>query len=140
MLSAVQLRYLYVGSTDTERDVAAWGAAPGAVVRWRFRRFGADVAAVDLGTPPVILVADHRPAGSVLPIYAVDDLDAAVDELAAHGWRVVARGMPTPEGLAAVLQDGSGVEVALLAVERPFAMDAAYAEDASPYAVRPPAG
>ena len=136
----MELRYLYLGSADTQRDVAAWSAVPGAVVRWRFRHFGADVAAVDLGAPPVLLIADHRPAGSVLPIYAVADLDAAVDGMAAHGWTVVVRSMGTPEGLAAVVRDASGVEVALLAVERPGAMDQAYAAADNTHAVRPAGG
>jgi hypothetical protein len=136
----VELRYLYVGSADVQRDVASWSAVPAAVVRWRFRHFGADVAAIDLGAPPVLLIADHRPAGSVLPIYAVADLGAAVDGLAAHGWTVVVRSMGTPEGPAAVVRDASGVEVALLAVERPGVMDQAYAAADNPHAVRPAGG
>src|SRR5438045_2230164 len=72
-LTSVELRYLYVGSSDVDEDLPTWLALPGARLRWRFRRFGADVAAVDLGAPPVVLVADHRPAGSVLPIFAVAD-------------------------------------------------------------------
>ena len=68
---AVELRFLYVGSDDTSADLAAWLQVPGSSMRWRFQAFSADVAAVDLGTPPLVLIADHRPAGSVLPIYAV---------------------------------------------------------------------
>ena len=71
----VELRFLYLGSDNTDDDLAAWLALPGARLRWRFDAFGADVAAVDLGAPPLVLLADHRPAGSVLPIYAVTDLD-----------------------------------------------------------------
>ena len=44
-------------------------AGPGRELRWRFQHFGADVAAIDLGTRPTVLLADHRPTGSVLPIY-----------------------------------------------------------------------
>ena len=45
----MELRYLYVGSSDVGRDVAAWLKVPGAEVRWRLRHFGADVAAIDIG-------------------------------------------------------------------------------------------
>jgi hypothetical protein len=59
---------------------------PGARVKWRFRHFGADVAAITVGPPPTLLVADHRPPGSILPIYSVDNLDAAVAALSTKGW------------------------------------------------------
>ena len=124
----MELRYLYVGSTDTETDVAAWGQLPGAVVRWRFQQFGADVAAVDLGSRPFVLVADHRPPGSVLPIYAADDLDATIAALGDAGWELELGPMGTPEGPACVLRNASGTAIALLRVDRPEAMEAAYAD------------
>ncbi len=122
------LRYLYWGSADTGRDLAAWLHLPGARLRWRFRRFGADVAAIDLGSLPVVLIADHRPAGSVLPIYAVDDIDVARSGLERHGWTLTVGPMGTPEGPACVLQDRSGGSLALLRVDRADALDAAYAD------------
>ena len=134
------LRYLYVGSEDTGRDLVAWLRLPGAHLRWRFQHFGADVAAVDLGSPPVVLVADHRPPGSVLPIYAVDDLDAAVAELDGKGWEREVGPMGTPEGPACVLRNATGAHVALLHVQRPEAMEHAYADEGNVHAVRPEVG
>jgi hypothetical protein len=134
--ASVNLRFLYVGSDDTEADLAAWLLVPGSTMRWRFQHFGADVAAVDLGTPPLVLIADHRPAGSVLPIYAVDDLGAATTALVDGGWTVELGPMGTPEGDATALTDPSGTAIALLEVTRPDAMDAAYADDADTHAVR----
>jgi hypothetical protein len=131
----VELRYLYVGSSDTGRDVEAWLHLPGARLRWRFQHFGADVAAVDLGRPPAVLLADHRPTGTVLPIYAVEDLDDAIAALEGRGWTVEARDFGTPDGPAAMLHDPSGTELALLRVDRPTAMDAAYAAPDNPRAV-----
>ena len=131
----MNLRYLYVGSSDTERDLAAWLRMPGASMRWRFQHFGADVAAVDLGSPPAVLIADHRPTGSILPIYAVDDLVAAVATLEGHGWSIEERSLGTPEGSAAVLHDPSGTQIALLEVERPDAMETSYANGANTHAV-----
>src|SRR5947209_5345634 len=106
-LTPVELRYLYVGSSDIDADLPTWLELPGARLRWRFRRFGADVAAVDLGSPPVVLVADHRPAGSVLPIFAVADLGAAVSALA-DAWTVEVAPMGTPEGPACVVGNAGG--------------------------------
>jgi hypothetical protein len=64
----VEVRFLYIGSDDTEQDMAARLTLPGAGLRWRFCPFGADVAAVNLGSAPLLLIADHRRSGSVLPI------------------------------------------------------------------------
>ncbi len=122
------LRYLYWGSADTGHDVAAWLQVPGARLRWRFQRFGADVAAIDHGSPPVVLIADHRPAGSVLPIYAVEDLDEARSGLEGCGWTRSVGPVGTPEGPACVLHDHGGGALALLQVDRPNAMDLAYAD------------
>ena len=135
----MRLRYLYVGSSDTERDLAAWLSVPGATLRWRFQHFGADVAAVDLGSSPAVLIADHRPTGTILPIYAVDDLELEVAVLEGHGWTVHEHSLGTPEGLAAVMSDPSGTRIALLQVERPDAMEAAYASEDNTHAVRPDA-
>jgi len=132
----VELRFLYLGSDDTSADLAAWLRVPGAAMRWRFHAFDADVAAVDLGSPPLVLIADHRPAGSVLPIYGVDDLAAATADLVDGGWRVELGPMGTPEGDATALVDPSGTALALLQVDRPGAMDAAYADEANTHAVR----
>jgi len=128
----VLLRYLYRGSADTGRELAAWLQVPGARLRWRFQRFGADVAAVDCGSPPVILIADHRPAGSVLPIYAVDDMDATRTTMESNGWTLSLGPMGTPEGPTCVLRDRSGGELALLRVDRPAAMDQAYDDRGNP--------
>jgi predicted enzyme related to lactoylglutathione lyase len=133
----VELRFLYVGSADVERDLPIWLALPGATMRWRFQAFDADVAAVELvGGGPLVLLADHRPAGTLLPIFAVDELGEAVDGLGEQGWQVVARWAGTPEGPAAELRDPSGNEIALLRVDRPGAMDAAYADPGNRHAVR----
>ena len=134
-LTPVELRYLYVGSSDIDADLPTWLQLPGARLRWRFRRFGADVAAVDLGAPPVVLVADHRPAGSVLPIFAVPDLDAALAALG-DGWTVDVGPMGTPEGPTCVVRTAGGSAIALLQLDRPDALDGAFTAD-NPHAVVP---
>ncbi len=133
----MELRFVYIGSSNTERDLAAWLGLPGARLRWRFQAFDADVAAVDTGAPPVVLLADHRPAGSVLPIYAVDDLDATGTALRDAGWLLEAGPLGTPEGPASVWRDASGTSIALLRVDRPDAMDAAFTDEANTHAIRP---
>jgi hypothetical protein len=135
-IAGVILRYLYVGSSDIVHDVAMWSALPGATLRWRFQHFGADVAAIDLGSPPVVLLADHRPPGSILPIYAVDDLESSVAEMEHDGWTVEERSLGTPEGLAALLSSAGGSHLALLQVDTPNAMENAFADAENTHAVR----
>jgi hypothetical protein len=132
----VELRFLYLGTRDIDGDLARWLLLPQARLRWRFRHFGADVAAVDLGPAPMVLLADHRPAGSILPIYAVDNLDTEVGRLSRGGWHLEIGPVGTPEGPATVMVDGSGTHVALLQVDRPGALDGAYASADNPRAVR----
>jgi len=126
-----ELRFLYVGAGDTSVAVDFYTTHLGARLRWRFRHFGADVAGLELGDGPLVLLTDHRPPGSVLPIYAVDDLAVAVASLRASGARLVGP-MGTPEGDVVVVEVPGGGEVvhelAFLDVVRPGAMDRAYAD------------
>ncbi len=124
----MELRYLYVGSADVGSDLAAWLVVPGARLRWRFRHFGADVAAVDPGGRPFVLVADHRPPGTVLPIYRVDDLADEVGRLEGEGWVAESGAVGTPEGPARLMRSPGGATVALLRVDRPTAMEDAFAD------------
>jgi catechol 2,3-dioxygenase-like lactoylglutathione lyase family enzyme len=122
-----ELRFLYVGTDDTDEAVAFYTERLGARQRWRFQRFGADVAAIELAAGPLLMLADHRPAGSVLPIWAVTDLDEAERRLRARGCEY-AGPIGSPEGNGLVFADPSGVEWALLQVDRPGALDGVYRE------------
>ena len=131
-----ELRFLYVGTDDTEAAVRHCTTVMGGRLRWRFQAFGADVAAIDLGTgAPIVMLADHRPAGSVLPIYEVADLAAAEDEARASGSHVDGP-LGSPEGDAIVVRDAGGVEIALLQVDRPGAMDGAWLDETNNHRVR----
>lgn len=133
-----------MGSADVDADLERYLGALGGRLVWRFHAFGADVAAVRLvdddGTGadegfPLVLLADHRPAGTTLPIWAVDDLDAAVARAITAGWAPTNR-VEVPDGPVAMFRDPSGNEVALLERVRPDAMPSAYADPANERAVR----
>jgi predicted enzyme related to lactoylglutathione lyase/antitoxin (DNA-binding transcriptional repressor) of toxin-antitoxin stability system len=135
-LSVRGLRLLYVGTDDTERDLHFYLDTLGAEFRWRFRRYGADVAAVSLGGGPLIVLADHRRGRGVLPIFDVDDLRAALAAFSARGYDAHRGPIGTPEGPAVVVEDPSGNQIALLQPERPSIGDAAYADRENEHAVR----
>lgn len=120
---ARHLVYLYVGSADVGADLAFYRDRLGGELAWRSEAFGAEVAAVRLGDGPLVLLADHREAPSVLPIWAVDDLEAEVARLRAAGWEGGTRRVEVPDGPCVILGDPSGNEVALLERVRPGVME-----------------
>ena len=132
----VGLAYLYVGSADVEADLSFYRDSLGGELVWRFQAFDADVAGVRLGEGPMLLLADHRPAPSVLPIFAVTDLEAAQEMLAAAGYTDTQTQVEVPDGPALVLRDPSGNELALLHRVRPDAMPSSYQDPGNSSAVR----
>jgi predicted enzyme related to lactoylglutathione lyase len=129
--------YLYVGVDDVTRAVDFYEAALGAQFVWRFARFGTEVAAVRLSDDgPLVLLAGHRPVPSCLPIWTVDDLEAAVTRLEASGFDTHGETVGTPDGPVHVLRDPSGNEIGLLRADNPGALEAAYADPTNTNAVR----
>ena len=112
------LRYLYVGSSDVAKDLAFWKAA-GAEVVWDKTAFGTRVAAVRAGEGPLWLVAGHRHAPSVLPIYVVPSLKKAVTAMKKAGWAPHGDEFEVPDGPCRLFKDPSGNEVCLLQETRP---------------------
>lgn len=132
-----ELTYLYVGTDDVARDQTFYEEALGAVRVWHFHAFDTDVAAMRLGPgAPLVLLAEHRPAPSVIAIWTVPDLDAAVARLRASSFDVAGETAGTPDGPVHVLRDPSGNEIGLLQADRPGALEAAYADPDHENAVR----
>jgi predicted enzyme related to lactoylglutathione lyase len=114
-----RLAYLYVGSANIARDVEFYSERLGGEVAWRVEGMGGEVAAVRLGDGPLVLLADHRDAPSVVQIWAVDDLEAAERALKEAGWRGGAHRVEVPDGPCLVLKDPSANEIGLLQQTRP---------------------
>ena len=90
------LRFLYVGTANFEQDLAFYREQLGAQRVWQFASFGARVAALRLGDGPLLLLADHRPAPSCMPIYEVADLEVTIQALTARGWQPPVRPQGRP--------------------------------------------
>lgn len=136
VVSVLRIVYLYVGSDDVDADLRFLVDGLGGELAWRFQAFEADVAAVRMGDGPMYLVADHRPAGSVLAIVAVDDLDAATEGLRAAGFTDTGLTVEVPDGPCMVLNAPAGNQIGLLRQTRPGAMDGAYSDPDNASAVR----
>ncbi len=129
------LRYLYVGSANVETDLSLHREVLGGELVWRFRKFGADVAAVRHGEGPLLLLADHRPAGSVLPLYAIDDLEALRARLSDMGLEAGPT-VETPDGPCLLVKNASGFAFGALEEHRPRALEGAWADPHNTSAVR----
>ena len=134
---ALRLAYLYVGSDDVARDTRWYRDALGAEIVWAFDRFGAVVAALRVGEGPLLLLADHRPAGECRSIYAVDDLESALAEVRRAGTtRIVEVGVPP--GPCAIFDDPSGNPVGLIEETRPGRMELGFCDPENRAVLRPP--
>lgn len=119
-----RLEYLYVGSADVAKDLAYYTGVLGAEVVWDFREFGTRVAGLRLlAEGPMVILAGHRSAPSMLPVIAVDDLDAAERELRGRGWAPAGPRFGIPDGDCYLFHDPSGNELALYEDSRPHALE-----------------
>jgi predicted enzyme related to lactoylglutathione lyase len=121
-----KLEYLYVGTSDFDRDLDYYTKVLGASVLWSYEEFGAKVAGLRLGEGPQYLLADHRPAPSCLPLFAVEDLKAAAKELRSRGWKSEGRPFEIPPGPCYTFQDPSGNPLGIFENARPGLVDQAF--------------
>ena len=117
-----KIEYLYVGTSDFERDLAYYTNVLGAKVIWNRHAFGAKVASLRLCKGPQYLLADHRPAPSCLPLFEVPDLKATSKQLRSRGWKWEGRSFEISPGPCILFKDPSGNELALFENVRPKVM------------------
>lgn len=123
-----RLTYLYAGSADVEKDIAYWTKTVGADLVWDFEGFGTRVAAVrPWKEGPLLLLAGHRPTPTMLPCFAVDDLDASEKDLKQKGWHAEGGRFGLPDGTAIMFKDPSGNEFVIYGDERPRALEHEFA-------------
>lgn len=121
-----RIAFLYVGSSNFETDLHFYRYILGAKLIWGFDRFEAKVAAFQLGDSPLILIADHLTAPSIMPIFEVKDLTLTIKILTSRGWRAEREPIEIPNGTCYVFQDPSGNRYAIFDNIRPLAMENAY--------------
>ena len=76
----------------------------------------------------MVLLAAHRPAPSVLPVYQVKSLEATKSELSQRGWKPKAGPVEIPDGPAYIFEDPSGNETAIFEQTRPEHLVESYRE------------
>ena len=119
-----RLEYLYMGSKDVARDLAYYVDVLGAEVVWDFSDFGTRVAGLRLWEEgPMLLLAGHRHAPSLLPVFAVGSFARVEPELRRRGWRPDGGKFGIPDGDCYLFKDPSGNEMAIYEDSRPHALE-----------------
>jgi len=113
------LAYLYVGTGNFERDLAYYRDVLDADLVWSLTGFGAHVAAFRMGGQPLLLLADHRPAPSCMPVYEVEDLQKTARTLKRRGWKPDGRAFEIPNGPCLAFEDPSKNRFAFFENVRP---------------------
>jgi predicted enzyme related to lactoylglutathione lyase len=122
------LRFLYVGSSDVKKDLDYYTKVLGAKKVWDFSSMGTRVAAVQVSSGPLLLLAGHRPAPSVLPVFEVANLKASVKEFKSRGWQPERGEFEIPNGPCYLFKDPSGNQMALFQDVRPRLLESGFRE------------
>lgn len=130
------LEYLYVGCNDFDVDVRFYKDTIKAELLWAFHKFGSKVAAFKMAYGPILLLADHKKAPSIEPIFTVDNLETVVKSLKEKGISKLDGPIDTPNGKAYSFKDLGGNQFSLLQNENPEAMERAYADKSNKSAIR----
>jgi catechol 2,3-dioxygenase-like lactoylglutathione lyase family enzyme len=118
-----RLVYIYIGTSNFEKDRDFYAKKLGARLVWDMKGFGARVAAFDLCGEPYLLIADHVKAPSKRLIYEVEDLDGATRALEGRGWKSDGGRFEIPDGPCINFRDESGNEYAILQMSRPHVLE-----------------
>jgi hypothetical protein len=120
------LAYLYIGTDDFAGDLSLYLNAASAEKVWEFRAFDTQVAALRVSAGPLLLLAEHRPAPSCLPVFAVENIEATVKAMRTAGWEPSEGPVEIPDGTCYIWRDHSGNEIAVFQNDRPQALVGRY--------------
>ena len=114
-----QLDFIYMPSRDVAADVTYFTEVLGAKLTFAVEGMGTRVAMVELtGQPPRLLLAGHLDGDRPVMVYRVADLERAMRELEARGWK---RGhtLEIPHGPVCSFTAPSGHRLAIYQLARP---------------------
>ena len=115
----IQLDYLYVPSTDVAKDLEYFIGVLGGELGFAVEGMGARVAMVRLAQgPPHVLLTDHLEGDRPILIYRVGDLDSALADLKARGWKT-AHTLEIPIGPCCSFTTPGGHRIAVYELSRP---------------------
>ena len=116
----LSLDFVYMPSKDVDGDLKYYVDVLGAEEVFNIKDEGAQVAMVDMGTGPRLLLADHDGPDSAIMIYRVESLKKAKAELSKRGWKKDAE-LEIPHGPVCTFTAANGQRLAIYELERPEA-------------------
>jgi hypothetical protein len=115
----IQLDYLYTPSKNVAADREYFTRVLGAEAAFSIEGMGARVAMLRLAQgPPHILLTDHLEGDRPILIYRVADLDAAMADLKARGWKRK-QALEIPMGPCCSFTTPGGHRIAIYELSRP---------------------
>jgi hypothetical protein len=115
----IQLDYLYVPSADVASDLEYFTGVLGGELGFAVEGMGARVAMVRLTQdPPHVLLTDHLEGDRPILVYRVEDLDSALSDLKARGWKK-GQTLELPMGPCCSFKTPGGQRIAIYEMSRP---------------------
>ncbi len=115
----IQLDYIYIPSKDVGADLKYFTGVLGAKLAFSVEGMGARVAMVRLTAgPPHLLLTDHLEDERPILIYRVADLDSALADLKARGWKKQ-QTLEIPMGPCCSFTAPGGQRIAVYELTRP---------------------
>ena len=124
-----RLIYVYIGTSDYEKDYNFYSEVLGARLLWKFKNFGARVAGFNLCGEPYLIIADHVHAPGKRLIYEVENLEDTFRILKSQGWKPDGEKFEVPDGPCYNFTDVSGNEYAILQMTRPHILEKEFKHD-----------
>jgi hypothetical protein len=117
----LSLDFVYVPSSDVDRDIAEHVEALGAELEWKVRAMGTVVACVRVSEAgPRILLSGHLEGTAPILVYRVADYEEAMARLRAAGIDGI-RELEIPHGPCASFRTAAGQRLAIYELARPEA-------------------
>ena len=116
----LSLDFIYMPSKDVDKDLKYYVDILGAEEIFNIKDEGAQVAMLNLGVGPRLLLADHDGPDKAIMIYRVENLKKAKSELSKRGWKKDAE-LEIPHGPICTFTAANGERFAIYQLVRPEA-------------------
>jgi hypothetical protein len=114
-----QLDFIYMPSRDVAADIEYFTETLGAKLTFAVEGMGTRVAMIELtDQPPRLLLAGHLEGNRPVLVYRVADLERAIGELEARGWKRGHR-LEIPHGPVCSFTTPGGHRLAIYQLARP---------------------
>jgi len=118
----LSLDFIYIPSRNVEEDLMFYTEIPGVTVIFNIKDMGTQVAMLNLGDGPRLMLAGHLEGNLPIFIYRVENIKKAIMELKIRGWKV-GQEVEIPHGPACTFTAAGGQRFAVYQLTRPEAED-----------------